>query len=216
MLSSNIDLKIINLAHRTDRKEESISELKKCGITIGGDAFFNAYHKPECGALGCSLSHANLIANYLSHSSSPYLLVLEDDFEVQECDLFLSNLEKVLECSAEWDIFLLGNNQAVPIKIVNNNQGFSQVINSQTASGYIVKREFAIQLMSTFFESALGLEQAITLPPKLNQLVNHHYCLDILWKSLQTKYRFATRLPAIIKQRASYSDIEKMNVDYRV
>ncbi|GLT19894.1 hypothetical protein GCM10007938_36770 [Vibrio zhanjiangensis] len=216
MLTDNVHLKIINLAHRIDRKEESIAELKECGINIGDESFFEAYYKPECGALGCSLSHGNLIAHYLSLSSSPYLLVLEDDFEVQECELFLSNLERILDCSSDWDVFLLGNNQAIPIAIIDDQLGFSRVINSQTASGYIVHRSFAVKLMSTFFESALGLEYSSKLPLKLNKLVSHHYCLDILWKKLQTEHRFATRLPPLIKQRASYSDIEMKNVDYGV
>ncbi|WP_341665491.1 hypothetical protein [Vibrio sp.] len=216
MFNDKVQLQIINLTHRTDRKAESVSELKKCGISIDDKSFFEAYYKPECGALGCSLSHGNLIAHYLSHSSSPYLLVLEDDFEVQECELFLSSLERILDCSNEWDVFLLGNNQAIPIAMIDDQLGFSRVINSQTASGYIVHRSFAIKLMSTFFESALGLEHSSKLPLKLNKLVSHHYCLDILWKKLQTEHRFATRLPSLIKQRASYSDIEMKNVDYGV
>lgn len=150
MFNDKVQLKIINLIHRADRKAESVSELKKCGITIDDESFFEAYYKPECGALGCSLSHGNLIAHYLSYSSSPYLLVLEDDFEVQECELFLSSLERVLDCSNEWDVFLLGNNQAIPIAMIDDQLGFSRVINSQTASGYIVHRSFAVKLMSTF------------------------------------------------------------------
>ncbi|MCG7490815.1 hypothetical protein MHN79_15095 [Vibrio sp. Of14-4] len=216
MFNDKVQLQIINLTHRTDRKAESISELKKCGITIDDESFFEAYYKPECGALGCSLSHGNLIAHYLSHSSSPYLLVLEDDFEVQEYDLFLSNLERILDCSNEWDVFLLGCSGPIPISLIDAEQGFSRVINSQTSSGYIVKRSFAVKLMSNFFESALGLEHTLTLPPKLGKFVNHHYCLDQLWKGLQTEHRFVTRLPTIIKQRASYSDIEKVDVDYGV
>ena len=84
-------LQIINLTHRTDRKAESISEFKKKNAVLilmmshSLKLTINRLGYRECGAYSklskpCRSFFGNLIAYYLSHSSSPYLLVLEDDF----------------------------------------------------------------------------------------------------------------------------------------
>lgn len=75
-------LKVINLEHRADRRSECITELSLSGIPADDDSFYKAYYKPEFGELGVSLSHANLIARYLSESECPYLAVFEDDFDL--------------------------------------------------------------------------------------------------------------------------------------
>jgi len=216
MSSGDIFLKIINLEHRRDRRDECVEELACSGISAGDDFFFKAYNKPEFGALGASLSHANLIASYLTDSECPYLIVLEDDFEIFDKESFLSDLTKAISFSDEWDVFLLSHNQAIPISVVDKENSFCRVINSQTASGYIVKRQFAVKLMGIFFDSVVGLKNILNIDSGYRGAVKHFYCLDILWKNLQTDFNFVTRFPAILKQRASYSDIEKKHVDYGV
>ncbi|GAA0512198.1 hypothetical protein GCM10009414_22270 [Tatumella terrea] len=216
MSGGDVLLKIINLEHRYDRKAECLAELSLSGITADDDSFFKAYYKPEFGELGASLSHANLIARYLSESVCPYLLVFEDDFEIINKDDFLADLNKALCIADRWDVFLLSHNQAIPVSIIDKKAGFYRVINSQTASGYIVKREFASRLMAVFFDSVTGLQNTRVIGDEVGDIVKIFYCLDMLWKNLQTGFNFVAHFPAYVKQRPSYSDIENKHVDYGV
>ena len=216
MASQEIFIKVINLPHRRDRRQQSIAELTEAGIGASDNFIFNACYHPEYGELGASLSHANLIARYLSESTAPYLLVLEDDFEIVDKAAFLSDLTQAITVSTHWQVFLLSHNQAIPVAAIDPQAGYCQVINSQTASGYIVKRQFAVKLMAVFFESAVGLQNIQHLRDELAVAAKHFYCLDILWKKLQTGYPFVTKFPPILKQRASYSDIERKPVNYGV
>jgi predicted O-linked N-acetylglucosamine transferase (SPINDLY family)/GR25 family glycosyltransferase involved in LPS biosynthesis len=211
----NLFIGVINLEHRQDRRESSLQELAAVGLPHDEGAFFKAVSRPEYGALGASLSHANLLASFLSTSTAEYALIFEDDFTILEPAEFVGNLKVIISETASWEVFLLSHNFAQPIEGSTLSKCF-RVANAQTASAYLVKRSFAPTLIHSFFESAVGLEKFASYPVETRAQLSHFYCLDILWKSLQTQYRFVAPFPAMVKQRASYSDIEKMNVDYQV
>ncbi|KAA3669069.1 glycosyltransferase family 25 protein [Pectobacterium carotovorum] len=206
---------IINLKHREDRRNESLTELSSSSILVGNDVFFDAVYVENFGALGASISHANVLAKYLSTSTAPYAMILEDDFEIADKENFLLEIGAILEKDQCWDVFLLSHNLAVAIETTAISDCY-RVVNSQTASGYIVKREFAPELIKVFFDSVVNLNKFSNYELDLRKQLSHFYCLDILWKKLQTDNRFVAKIPALIKQRSSYSDIEKINVDYGV
>ncbi|MBN3080016.1 hypothetical protein H4F49_05160 [Pectobacterium polaris] len=206
---------IINLEHRDDRRRESLDELQKASINTNDDVFFKATYIERFGALGASISHANILAKYLSTTSAPYALILEDDFEIVDKVNFLSKINVIIENSNSWDVFLLSHNTAIAIEATTIHDCY-RVVNSQTASGYIVKRDFTPQLIKIFFESVVNLEKFKNYKIETRQQLAHFYCLDILWKNLQTSHRFLAQIPALIKQRKSFSDIEKTVVDYGV
>ncbi|UVO06847.1 hypothetical protein LW347_13040 [Pectobacterium polonicum] len=109
----------------------------------------------------------------------------------------------------------MSHNLAVAIETTTISDCY-RVVNSQTASGYIVKREFVPEFIKVFFDSVVNLNKFSNYELDLRGQSSHFYCLDILWKKLQTDYRFVAKVPALIKQRPSYSDIEKINVNYGV
>ncbi|MCE9730443.1 hypothetical protein [Pectobacterium sp. IFB5596] len=213
--NDNLFVGIINLDHRDDRRKDSMNELLESSITLGDDVFFSATYMKDFGALGASISHANILAKYLSTTSLPFALILEDDFEILDKNNFLSNLNVILENNDLWDVFLLSHNMALPIENTPMRDCF-RVVNSQTASGYIIKREFAPFLIKVFFESVVNLEKFSNYEIEIRRQFAHFYCLDILWKKLQTDHKFLARIPALVKQRESFSDIEKVVVDYGV
>lgn len=155
--SDDFFLNIINLEHRKDRKEECKKELYDSSIIINDHAFFNAHYKPDFGALGASISHANVLSQYLSTYSAPYAIIFEDDFLIHDKIKFIDDISIIMGSSQYWDLFLLSHNQSAPIERINHEEGFWRVVNSQTASAYIVKREFAPKLISVFFESVVAL-----------------------------------------------------------
>jgi hypothetical protein len=70
--------------------------------------------------------------------------------------------------------------------------------------------------MAVFFDSVIGLQNSVHLGEQSGAMVKHFYCLDILWKKLQTEFNFVARFPALLKQRASYSDIKKRRELWRL
>jgi hypothetical protein len=213
-MNEKIELKIINLEHRNDRKQECIEELKKINIFNTENIFFSAKYDEINGARGASLSHAMLISTYLYESQKEYLLVLEDDFLLTDEKLFLDVINYSIS-NNNWDVTLFSHNYAIPISNTNN-PNILRVINSQTASAYLVGRLYAVKLIEVFFRSSVLLSSYDNLNPPNKDLAKHYFCLDILWKSLQIDDLFLASFPALIKQRESYSDIVKKKVNYNV
>jgi len=72
---------IINLARRTDRWGECLSELERNGIPITAVERFDAFDHPANGHAGCTRSHRMLLRR-IADSDWKRVLVLEDDFQV--------------------------------------------------------------------------------------------------------------------------------------
>jgi hypothetical protein len=83
------------------------------------------------------------------------------------------------------------------------------VLDAQTTSSYIIKREYAFTLRSRFIQAAalLNLNTCKT--------VNEH-AIDIYWKPLQKASTWLVFEPRIGRQAPSYSDIGRKNVSYGV
>lgn len=210
-----LHLKIINLQHRADRREDCLRELQSVGVDAGAEVFFEAKSEPEFGALGCALSHAKVLSDFLFCTDKPFALIFEDDFQIRDPATFTSTVTKFCSQDFLWDVFLLGHNSAVPIEPTHFENAV-RVVNSQTASGYLVGRLYAIKLIDYFFRSAEMLRRYQYLPEPNKTITRSFFSCDILWKELQIRDRFVIPLPSLIIQRASYSDIEKRNVDYGV
>jgi len=214
-MDNPFDLKIINLEHRLDRREESVRECIRIGLGITNNQFFSARHVPNNGALGCALSHAKLLADFLFESEKSHIMVLEDDFSVRDPAKFISQINVVMSLPSSWDVFLLGHNTALPIEGPQAPEIY-RIINAQTTSGYLVKREYAIKLIECFFRSADLLRRYDHLPDQFRVTAKGLFACDTLWKELQTKDRFWATFPSLIYQRASFSDVEKRDVSYGV
>ncbi len=207
-----ISFKIINLPHRVDRREQCNAEIEYLN-DIFSIEYFNAKYIENSGARGCALSHAMALADFLFNCEKQYVLILEDDFKIKNPMEFALEVKNIIDNSECWDVFLLGHNKAIPIAQSKSPAHF-KVINSQTTSGYLVTRKYAIELIKIFFRSAELLASNESLPLSHKEITKHFYCCDILWKELQLTGSFLTTFPALISQRESYSDVEKIVVDY--
>lgn len=214
-MMDRLSVKIINLGHRLDRKEDCRKELGAIGWSEGDYAFFAARHMPEFGARGCALSHGKVIADFLFAEEKPFLLVLEDDFAIRSSAEFLASLDAVMGHSAFWDVFLLGHNAAIPIARTPLKETY-RVVNAQTTSAYLVGRLYASRLMEIFFRSAEMQDRVKNIPEPAREIASSLFRCDMLWKQLQENDRFCALIPALIYQRPSYSDVERKQVDYKV
>ena len=213
-MNQKIELKIINLKHRYDRKKECILELKKINILNTENIFFDAKYDDKNGGKVCALIHAMAISTYLYESEKEFLLILEDDFHITDEKLFLELINYSI-INSNWNVMLLSHNYDIPISNTNN-PNILRVINSQTASAYLVGRLYAAKLVEIFFRSSVLLGLYDNLNPPNKDLAKHYFSLDILWKSLQIDDVFLASYPPSVIQRESYSDIEKKKVNYNV
>ena len=214
-MKDQVSVKIINLSHRLDRREECRKEMAALGWDESHYSFFTARHMPEAPARGCALSHAKAIADFLFAEEKPFLLVLEDDFTLRTADEFLAGIAGATSQAGFWDVFLLAHNAAIPIARTPLKDAY-RVINAQTASAYLVGRLYASRLMELFFRSAEMQDRVKNVPQPARDIASSLFRCDMLWKQLQENDRFCAQIPAVCAQRASYSDIEKKMVDYGV
>lgn len=211
----DVCIKIINLKHRADRRAECITEMKKLDLNEDQFSFFEAKHSPEYGGVGCAQSHAMALSDYLFRDERPYVLIMEDDFCLRDDAKPLPIFEKLKQFGPLWDVYLLAHNGALPIGGTTIENSF-RVVNSQTTSGYLVNRNYVHNLIARFFYGAEMLRASAGLPQPLKTYTKGVFSCDMIWKSLQVDDRFWATLPPLAFQRPSFSDIEKVNVDYKV
>jgi GR25 family glycosyltransferase involved in LPS biosynthesis len=209
----NIDTYIINMKSRLDRRALVELEMVKARLNPSLVKFQYAKYTPRNGAIGCALSHAKVLSEFLFSSNSEYCLILEDDFEIINPEDFNKSIVDLLKEHLNWDIVLLASNLAVPV----SNQmmrNVYKVVHAQTTCAYLVKRSYAPTLIKIFFEAAEYLsEKYLRLDTKT---LNYISAIDMAWKPQQLVANFYAFLPPLARQRESYSDIENQNVVYGV
>lgn len=206
----NIKVDIINLEHRTDRKIQVLNSLTNIeDLKVDESNIFKAHNDEINGALGCAISHFSVISDFIKNGNYHYQIIFEDDIEFRKK---FKITELISSLTGRFDCFLFAHNTALFTE--NLSGGFVRAINAQTASGYILTREFAPLILEKFAESINGMIKFRN--PSQKNTVNHFFAIDQLWKQLQLTHRFVTTNPAMGFQRPSYSDIEMKDVDYGV
>jgi GR25 family glycosyltransferase involved in LPS biosynthesis len=196
----------INLDYRTDRRDLFITEMTKINFPNNKIKRISAI-KNDNGALGCSCSHIKTLKEFIS---SPYniCLIFEDDFEfiVSESE-FKIQLTNIFNNNIDFDVISLSANA---INLQDTQYDYlKKIYNSQTASGYMITKKFAINnLIDNFIIGKYLLEN--------NSNYDHMYAIDQYWKLLQPENNWYLFYPKIGKQRESYSDIQKGHVNYEL
>lgn len=115
ILLNDIEFKVINLKHRTDRRSRVEEHLNSYGMqyeiydALGPDdsKYANYNISPTCtnGRRGCFLSHYDIIKN---HTSDTILGIFEDDVELSTD--FLDRFKYIEDTfNLPWDIFFLSS-----------------------------------------------------------------------------------------------------------
>jgi GR25 family glycosyltransferase involved in LPS biosynthesis len=194
----------INLDHRTDRNTEFLNEMTKINFPNNKIKRISAI-KNDNGALGCSSSHIKTLKDFIS-SSHNICIIFEDDFEfiVSESE-FKIQLANIFNNNIDFDVICL-NTMAASFQETEYN--FLKKLNaSQTTSGYIVTKKFAIDyLIDNFMIGKYLLE--------LNPNERHNYAIDNYWQLLQPISNWYIFDLKIGKQRESYSDIRHVVINY--
>jgi len=188
----------INLDHRTDRRREIEQELASVGLeATRWPATLNA----KFGFIGCFESHLKLW-KHCTTLNNEHFIIFEDDFQFQITkDEWNTLLEKIN--GLPFDVINLGFNA---LRQAPFNDFLWRSLDVQTTSAYIVSRQFLRQLIQT-------LEPVFLRQVRTN---NKQLSIDIAWKILQPRSNWYHTKPRVGIQRASFSDIEKKVVDYKV
>jgi hypothetical protein len=203
----------INLAHRVDRKEQILGEIDKIVPILTGFSRIEAVYSRDNGAIGCAASHLKALMDFVLVRSEPLAFVLEDDFEfVANRDELVSTLVKTLNDRSFFDVIQLSYNK--PIAAGSGIPGIHRIYRSYTTSGYIVQRSFAYELLACFLEAHQLLISNVSTKPQ--HVTNELWAIDSWWNNFQARSRFMGFSPALGRQRASYSDVVRKNVDYGV
>ncbi len=181
----------INLATRPDRKTHIESELKKLNF-IG--TRFDALTHPVYAARGCALSHTACLQMALDNKWN-HILVLEDDAEFLNPELFLTQLNKFLQRHSTWDVLILAGNNVGPYEIIDET--CVKISKCLTTTAYLVNEQYIPKLLNNFQES-------------LDKFTH----IDRWWNNLQVKDNWMMLTPLTVIQKTSYSDIENKVIDY--
>jgi GR25 family glycosyltransferase involved in LPS biosynthesis len=190
----------INLDSRSDRRAQINAELEAYGITA--ERFPAIVDTPA--NVGCFRSHLEVLKTARAHNYEN-VAIFEDDFMfLVDKPTFEAQLRAFFELNIRWDVLMLSYNV---LRSEPYNELVSYGRNVQTASGYIVHRRFYDRLIA-------NLEDAL---PNLIRTQRHwFYMNDACWKLLQPCSEWFFFNMRIGKQRPSYSDLEKKEVDYGV
>jgi hypothetical protein len=110
------DVRIINVASRKDRYDDTVSEFKHHGLKINTDKvrFFEAVTPkenagfPNAGVRGCFLSHLGVLEE-ADRASFKNVLVLEDDIQFSKKISEYGNLAIEQLSNIDWDIIYFGH-----------------------------------------------------------------------------------------------------------
>jgi GR25 family glycosyltransferase involved in LPS biosynthesis len=183
---------IINLEHRTDRLKHILEQMHDTKIPESKYEIFKAV-KIDPGFMGCTQSHLQclLLAKERQYKN---VLILEDDFMVDNKEYFLQSLPKIKDLPMDWDVLFFSVNIEFKIPFT---QDFDRIYDGQTTAGYMVNQHYYDTLIDNFRDCFLK-----------KNFVDQH------WKSLQPFGNWYSFTPKIGRQILSYSDIEKKLVYY--
>ena len=205
----NIDaVYYINLNHRTDRLVQISAEMDKVYIPFSKRIRIEAEYTPECGALGCCLSHIKALQHFLE-SDGNICIIFEDDFQFtvppEQVHSMMINIQRF---NGYYDLIMLAGNV---IRYQQTNvDTLYKVIEAQTTSGYMITRNFAVKLLSLWKKTAMLIKQHV----HGTGIHNIFLACDRTWKQLQPEANWFVCNPCLGIQRESYSDIEKEVMNY--
>ena len=198
----NANIYYINLDKRTDRKYDFLNQFKSVNYSKDNIIRVQAIEN-NIGTLGCLSSHIKALKLALKDSYL-YAVICEDDFTFRNQKLDLEELlGNLINSKVDWDVMLLSQNRGLISSTIDNN--ICKIENSQTTSGYIIKKTYISTLLSLF-------EKLFELTKNYNKTPPHNLCMDIYWKKLQKTDRWY--ITNILYTKECHT-ARKTNTDYK-
>jgi len=189
----------INLDSRPDRWEEAQKEFEKHAFIVeripgieGSKINLDFPLEIKEGAVGCALSQL-FCFKYAKQLGLDSFLLLEDDIQFDE------NINELInqyneEVPSDWDMLYLGG------------QHFHGM-NLKQVSEHVYKCEYTLAAHSVAFKSTV-------YDRFIDKLIDITKPCDVHYAESHAEINAYVIIPHLTWQRNSYSDIEKVNVDY--
>jgi len=201
----------INLDHRTDRNEKTISELKKIGITNPNR--FSAIKDEHHGGIGCGLSHINVLKN-AKRNNWDYVIIMEDDIKFYDPSETVQKINNIFNSDIEWDVLIIGS-------MIEGDEKHNEYVNDDcvyvkgtvcNTTMYIARNHYYDTLIDLWSESVRDFKNLLKNNKKYMtkneiDIAYRKYAIDQRWKELQKKDKFLMITPIKVYQSDSYSDI---------
>lgn len=189
----------INLDDRKDRWNEFVKQIQKHNLWVERipgikGSNMNLEFPPEIkeGAVGCALSQLFAIKLAKQNKLKSFLL-LEDDVEFDE-EITNKFSKLYFEIPNDWDMIYLGG---------QHYHG----MNLQQVSEHVYKCEYTLCAHSVIFKYSVYNKF-------INKLIDITKPCDVHYAESHKEINAYVIVPHLTWQKNSYSDIEKVNVDY--
>jgi len=207
---------VINLPHRTDRKESVIKLLNELEITgyefIDGVILYN----PEYRKMGCNAAYVNLFSKFLS-TDAQNVIVFEDDIKLMngvsksEIDAIFDNWDETI---SNYDVVGLGVKllPRTEIKLKGKTHGsFEEMLCTQSL---FYKRHFVEHWMTIMTEYLTPSSPfyMCAVDMFLNDCSSDTY--RFIHNDRHKKFDFGITVPMLFTQGPSFSDSEGRDQDY--
>jgi len=197
---------ILNLDHRLDRWAQVQDTIRKCFISTVGVKRHAAPYVRENGAIGCLMGHLEILKRSSKEHPFENIIILEDDVVPTGINFqtALENAFSTPSVAFDWDVMLVACNMQSDEE-VSPLCPVRRLKEGQTTAAYLVRAGY-VQTLIDLYSSTLHEAKSNKWDDK--------YCADQCWKSLQQKHMWYYFSPALMKQKPSFSDIDKMFSDH--
>lgn len=199
---------VINLPHRTDRKESSNELLKSLGFegyeyidgVIKEDPWWRRY-----GAVQAFLNCAKVVLDENLDS----LIIFEDDIKVMNHvteEDFKKVFDKWDNFTEYYDIIALGTRPLPDAKIVKDDENFGTLSNCVCAQAFYFKRPF----LEYFYENLKNYEDPNDPYYKVihDEFINDCCSHEIIYKKRNKLFKVGITIPMLFSQHGGWSDNE--------
>jgi glycosyl transferase family 25 len=186
----------INLDHRTEKWESVQMEFDTHGLNVNrfsatdGTKIFHGGILKD-GALGCTLSHNNIVQSAKNIGLNS-VLILEDDV-VFDDELNEKFVEWIKEVPEDWDMLYFGGNHNVGV--------------TEKFTPHLIK------ITNTYTTHAYALKETV-YDLILKRFKNMNFIVDVIYAEIQKQCNAYCFSPRLAWQKAGYSDILNVHADY--
>ena len=192
---------VINLDKRQDRLLEFMEECDKMGIQKVER--FSAIHRPDHGALGCTLSHLNVI-KLAKKRNYKNVLIFEDDFTFTINRPTLDErLQRFFNQNIPYKVLMFAYSLYDTHPAIQYDDDISTISYAANAAGYLVDQSCYDELIHFLSYGAMMLEKTRE---------HWNYINDQVWKHSQSKGGWFIFNQRVGVQRDSFSDLRQIYI----
>jgi hypothetical protein len=205
---------VINLPHRTDRREMADRTLSEMGFD--GYEFIDGFvfDDPEWKKFGCTQTYLNC-SKYIIENNLNDVFIFEDDIKIMsgvnsiDIDNIFNNWEIAQNT---YDLISLGSRPVPGSHIIKDSDFFGTVSNTLCTQSWYYKKNFLEYMFETLkdFKESSHTHYKVLIDEFINDCCSHEH----IWKRPNKLFKVGISIPMIFTQYPSFSDVENSTQNY--